>query len=756
MRQILQQLEHFSVTKQVRCSILLQHLLTPHRTILLHVNTLKAWTALLCLLSHEPTQSSKFRSEKKNPSQKEFLPKKTSVREVKSKYIDNREIYHRLHSCCGSFYVKVKHMMMTSLSLSQSKTVFATAMALSDSPNQQYDWRVCINDHTNTTHVQLSPLTFVHLFIIHRLLVKHKITVEEFTRHIKDKTLQHTSVALCSELTSGGMKEYMKTHNDNASSSNLIEQMFDIAVNKFSQQYAQVTTYNYKQIKHSGSDSSNSNINDSPRINIIDSIGLKNSTTGSIDNIELNSKTMHMSFENDHWQKILFNTTDLMHLIFQFLEYNATWYDNHFDGDLFSCSLVCSYWLYHALNPKAIYHITISGKSLQFELNKDNYEMNIIKYKRAWMRFVNVRSVYMSFSDKTSKHYTPHSLFLQILSLWGNVTIIGGHCYPEQMPIVQVLISNCKEKLQKYQLEILSSKMDVLAPLKLTNAKYIYIYSWYFDIIWSKMCKILMLSQVSVDREWCNMVIDKCDCNGVRSIELSDVFFDLSDIFNKNQRLKFLYQFAQKFINLVHLKMILYKTCEQDVLIFWRMLTDIVEKNKGTVELTVQLEGNTNYEILNRAMKLNINQKSSNNGNTINNNNNNNYNNTNINTLVIYCDQHWQWNLDKYDCLKSMITNKNLKHLYIKTWGDAKCKGLLNSINLMKKSYVKQSLRMRSSMNNILDVTNVSSFDSLRYIQIESLYNTWNANDAINVIIDLLNLEIINNGQIFLQLNADS
>ena len=655
---------------------------------------------------------------------------------------------------------------MTSLSLSQSNTTIATAKASANSPTQRNDWHVCIDDYTTKKHDQLNPLTFVHLFIIHRLLVKHEVTVEQFTSHMKDKMLQTTSVTLCSELINIGIREYMKTHpyiGHNESDSILIKQMFDTAVNKFSTQYAHVTTYNWHSCKHSS--------NDSTSINIIDNIDTKDTDTNitnrntknTIEHKNNNEKNKNnynqnnnfnntqsqktkMSTLDKNWQAKLFNTSDLMYLIFHFLDYDASWSNNYLDGDLLNCSLVCSYWFYHVFNPKAIYHITISGKSLQL-MNKDNSEMNnMIKYKRVWMRFINVRSVYLSFGDKTSKHWKPHSLFLEILSSWRNVAIISGQCYSKQMPMVQVIMNNCREKIEKYELEILSSKMDVLSPLKLINAKYIYIYSWYFDIIWSKICEILKLSQVSVDQEWCNMVINKCDCNGIKSLELNDVFFDLSSVFKKDQRLKILRQLAQKFVNLVHLKMILYKSCEQDVLIFWRMLAEIVEKNKGgTVELTIQLKGNPNYRILNRAMKLDVNLKDS---PALGIKNSDKNVNVYIDELVVHCDEYWQWYLDMYDCLKSMITNKNLKHLYIKTWGDEKCKGLSSIIDFIKQSYLKQKIHQSTATGTM------ATFDSLQCIQIESLYGSWNANDAINVIIDLLNLDIINHGGIFVQLNA--
>ena len=58
------------------------------------------------------------------------------------------------------------------------------------------------------------------------------------------------------------------------------------------------------------------------------------------------------SINDNYYQNLLFNSSDLMSQIFQYLEWGMG-----FDKDLYSCSLVSSHWLYHSWNVNSAYYV---------------------------------------------------------------------------------------------------------------------------------------------------------------------------------------------------------------------------------------------------------------------------------------------------------------------------------------------------------------------------------------------------------------
>ena len=97
---------------------------------------------------------------------------------------------------------------------------------------------------------------------------------------------------LFTQLINDGIEKYVDNSFDIIKQADIIETIFQkIILLKFNQEYSNITKYN----------------NDN---------------------------------EIYYYQPLLFNKSDLMCLIFQYMPH---------------CSLVCSYWLYHAMNPNSIY-----------------------------------------------------------------------------------------------------------------------------------------------------------------------------------------------------------------------------------------------------------------------------------------------------------------------------------------------------------------------------------------------------------------
>ena len=193
---------------------------------------------------------------------------------------------------------------------------------------------------------------FVQLFIIRRVLFhptndKGNIDVHRAIQTIltclNEKTQQTTANKILTVLATHGIKQAIKTSSV-LSNVNLIDLIFNqIILTQFKTAYAKVIKYNPNNDEHY------------------------------------------------KYHQQLFNASDLMSSIFQFLD----------ESQLFHCSLVCSYWLYHALNPKSIYHVNLT-KYIQ---HKCNYEYDYSKYNRKqsqiafvndynWELYCNAKSIY--------------------------------------------------------------------------------------------------------------------------------------------------------------------------------------------------------------------------------------------------------------------------------------------------------------------------------------------------------------------------
>ena len=98
--------------------------------------------------------------------------------------------------------------------------------------------------------------------------------------------------------------------------------------------------------------------------------------------------TTYNDNSNSKYQLSVFNTNDLMCYIFHFLDHGP-----NFDGDLFNCSLVCSYWLYHVWNPNSLYFVNLDKLFKNFHKN--------IASQRQWQRIISARMVTLNLSDNS-------------------------------------------------------------------------------------------------------------------------------------------------------------------------------------------------------------------------------------------------------------------------------------------------------------------------------------------------------------------
>ena len=141
--------------------------------------------------------------------------------------------------------------------------------------------------------------SFIRLFILHRIInnCDHKMNesvLKKLTKTLQKKKLQEKAFEILFRLLNGGFQKYMSKWYNEKEQAGMIELIFDkIIWNKFEKEYHKVTTY--------------------------------------------------VSKNDNYFQSLVFNMSDLMCLIFQFLEF-----------DLFNYSLVNSHWLYHYWNPTSV------------------------------------------------------------------------------------------------------------------------------------------------------------------------------------------------------------------------------------------------------------------------------------------------------------------------------------------------------------------------------------------------------------------
>ena len=406
----------------------------------------------------------------------------------------------------------------------------------------------------NENNICIEIPSFIRLFVIRRIIDKHiknsknqkkAIATKEI---IKDLDLEmasgfkdnekYQSLArnIVTRLIKYGIKKFMSKDYNEKEQANIIEDIFNkIISKKFGAEYYQMIEYK------TNSDKTN----------------------------------VH------YYQNLLFNSIDLMNQIFQYLEWGI-----RFDGDLYSCSLVNSHWLYHVWNPNSVYHVDFN------ELFK-YYDASSRKWTRIWQRLYNVKSVYLRCNPKYHKTTVAK---INHLSMFGKVEKVNVYIFGtdvnECISAIQPIMSGCnyKDRIKCCRISICPDNFDSLnfvarSSLRLPKAQCIEIGDLLFYRQWTNECTQLTLSDVcNINTHWCKFVIESCDCSNITKLMLNNVTFDSNSI-NCNKVI--LKQFALKFYNLKTLAIHIYDSVDNDVLLFLQLLKQIISKNKTKVELKV-------------------------------------------------------------------------------------------------------------------------------------------------------------------------
>ena len=200
------------------------------------------------------------------------------------------------------------------------------------------DCAIVSNDLKNQNEWKIEAPSFIRLFVMRRIMDKYiqankrkatkNIIIEQLTSVFQDnKKNQLLAINILTELLNDGIKIYMEKCYNEKKHAVIIEEIFKkMILKKFGQEYNQLITYdtNYDDINNG----------------------------------------------NNFHQNLLFNSNDLMCKILQHLEWGV-----NFNKDLFKCSLVNSYWLYHVWNINCVYHVDLTQlfkKTLRCKQNEEN------------------------------------------------------------------------------------------------------------------------------------------------------------------------------------------------------------------------------------------------------------------------------------------------------------------------------------------------------------------------------------------------
>ena len=400
------------------------------------------------------------------------------------------------------------------------------------------DWKVKVKPAE-----KFSTPTFIRVFTINRVLNDYFSTQEDTTDHTKairslladvftNKHDQTSAFTLLSRLSTVGIKKYMNQFREEKHY-NIIEKIFNTLISpKFGQEYSIITTYN----------------------------------------------------DQDKYKSSVFSTSDLMCLIFQFLEYlrfgSIT--------DLSNCSLVCSYWLYHSFNPNSTHGVIIGDSGVNLTSPNPNSNVNRSKHveRRFWQRVINARCIKINFNHISPK---PDEYLLSHVLTFGNIEEIYGTFFPDQVSVLQGIMQQCSDKIKIIECAVwifapskeTLKEFPILSPLKLLNCKKISISNLYFYILWSNKCRELILLGIeNIDKNWCNFVIDNCDCSNIQYLRLDNVKFES----NIDQII--VSKLAQKFVDLKNLEIMLWDQGIKDISLFWQSLIPIIEKNNSYVDIS--------------------------------------------------------------------------------------------------------------------------------------------------------------------------
>ena len=417
---------------------------------------------------------------------------------------------------------------------------------------------------------------FIRLFIIHRIIHQHCAKGTSTIEHDSLNSLPKAVKTLLTSLATHGIKNYMKNCYNEANDPKLVELIMDEIIfncKQFTKEYQQIIHYQYNYNNNHQEAKSQTN------------------TDGNMIN----------------YQELLFNTSDLMCKIFQHLEFS----------NLLQCDLVCTHWLYQTWNVNSIYFADIlrlidNTSASAVDGPKKLSSIPIPTSKRysftssIWQRLIKVKSIELS---SLMGDQDINNIVLNKVSLFANIEIVVAYIHDNYSAVLKRIVEQNRNKIKYLEIMIIPKRFsyrwypeNVLSAIKLTSVESITFGNMYFYPIWSNKCQSLVfrtrIKCSPTNKEFCNHVIQHCDCSGVKLMHLHNVLFESSvtpDLVKS---------FGEKFSNLKLLKINVSNYCDDKKLFsLLKGLKNIIKKNGTNIEIKLSHElSGVFYSLLNETI----------------------------------------------------------------------------------------------------------------------------------------------------------
>ena len=339
-------------------------------------------------------------------------------------------------------------------------------------------------DKATMNVIKLRVPSFIRIFVINRILFSdnnnsincQRLVNQCFTTNITSSTIRKDAITILQQLKNNGIKKYMSKYYNEKKYAITIEMIFNkIIAIKFGQEYQKV-----------------------------------------------------IDFNNDYYyQSLVFNSNDLMTKIFQYFSNKRFGFVvEKADDDLNNCSLVNTHWLYHSWNINSIYHFDLK-KLFEQTLKCGDDDDNVVT--RSWQRLVNAKSI--GFYTSSNGPNCSNTVLNKVAMLT-NVEKFNSYFEEKHASIAHKILQASKDKIKQYDFRVRMTspkekeKENTLPPITFPNAQYIRMNFPYFYIKWSKKCDTLELNRLTnTSKNWCNYVINNCDCSGIRFLYFHNVTF---------------------------------------------------------------------------------------------------------------------------------------------------------------------------------------------------------------------------------------
>ena len=519
------------------------------------------------------------------------------------------------------------------------------------------------DENIKVQSVHVTVPSFLRLFVMRRILHHCNMSVDQIKQMvtvINDLNHQQIAQDILTQLINDGIKQYMKKWFNEKEQREIIEIIFiKIILKRFEKEYRNIVTYNCQR--------------------------------------------------NDYYQRLVFNSDDLMCLIFQFVELNEM-----FNGDLINCSLVNSHWLYQSWNPNSVHHCCLTTMIKNTIANTSN--MNVSKkwnnldriLSSKWQRVVKVKSLTITLYHVDNWERLQLEYLMEKISTLRNVVNLSLDIFDTYVAILKGLVYYNKKNIEKYLVLIrgcnISTRNNKFKTLELMNAQNIYISNMYYYIKWSYKCKILKLRLEHIGESWIKYVIDNCDCSGVQTLIMQYISFSESTQLLLNK-------FCQKFKNLQSLNITLEEKITNMGLILslLRCLSPIMKENNAMLVLQIYASFPDRDELVKTIQDTEI----------------------KVGRLIIVIDEE-----KSIDCFKPiLLKNSKLEYLKLNTWfyfDDTMQEYLLNMDMLGDH---RQNLPLLS-----LKMIDINDIDS---------------NTSMSTINQILRLKLISKRKIYLKMSFD-